>query len=63
MWCLSACVAEYRSVQRGFIAPSASRPRPSNPPSTLCGSSTITTGRVARISLIGVSSLIFSLAL
>ena len=31
-------------MQSGFIAPSASLPRPSRPPSTLCGSSTIRIG-------------------
>src|SRR6266496_5676752 len=63
MWCLSACVAEYRNVHSGCIAPSASLPAPFRPPSTLCGSSTIRIGWVARMRSIGFSSPVFSLSL
>ena len=38
-------------------------PAPERPPSTLCGSSTIRTGRVARTRSIGRSPPVFSLSL
>ena len=51
------------TVEIGNIAPNASLPRPSSPPSTLCGSSTIRIGRVALMRSIGFSPPVFSLSL
>jgi hypothetical protein len=48
-------------LHSGFIRSMAFLPLPSSPPSTLCGSSTIRMGRVARIRSMGFSPPVFSL--